>query len=58
MERHLGERCIDLEAIRDAEAALKKYEIPKTQTDNAEEEEDEDAAKAFENVTLNLSINR
>ncbi|VDL19325.1 unnamed protein product [Hymenolepis diminuta] len=58
VERHLGERCIDLEAIRDAEAALKKYEIPKTQTDNVEEEEDEDAAKAFENVTLNLSINR
>nr|CDS30676.1 protein of unknown function DUF814 [Hymenolepis microstoma] len=58
VERHLGERCIDLEAIRDAEAAVKKYEIPETQPDDAEQEEDDDVAKAFENVKLNLSINR
>lgn len=58
VERHLGERRIDLKAIRDAEAAVKKYEIPETQQDDAEQEEDEDVAKAFENVTLNLGINR
>ncbi|KAM7535365.1 hypothetical protein Aperf_G00000100439 [Anoplocephala perfoliata] len=58
VERHVNERCIDLEAIRDAEAAIKKYEVPKPQTDNSEEEEDNETTKAFENVTLNLNINK
>lgn len=58
MQRHLNERRIDLEAIRDAEAALKKYEIPKSQADNSEGEEDNEISKAFENVTLNLNINK
>ncbi|VDM35215.1 unnamed protein product [Hydatigera taeniaeformis] len=51
VERHVGERCIDLESIAETRAILKRYDIV-PQTDNIpEESEDEDAdiARAFGN---------
>ncbi|CDS43177.1 protein of unknown function DUF814 [Echinococcus multilocularis] len=60
VKRHVGERCIDLEAVEESNAILKRYDIPPQSEGNAEEEDEEesDVAKAFSNVTLNLNINR
>lgn len=60
VERHVGERCIDLESVEETKAILKRYDITPQTDENTEEdgEEENDVAKAFENVTLNLNINR
>ncbi|KAL5967254.1 hypothetical protein TSMEX_005021 [Taenia solium] len=60
VERHIGERCIDLESVAETKALLKRYDITPQTYDNIEDDgaEESDVAKAFDNVTLNLNINR
>ncbi|VDK37675.1 unnamed protein product [Taenia asiatica] len=60
VERHIGERCIDLESVAETKAILKRYDITPQTCDTIEEDgaEESDVAKAFDNVTLNLNINR
>ncbi|KAL5108558.1 Nuclear export mediator factor NEMF [Taenia crassiceps] len=60
VDRHIGERCIDLESVAESKAILKRYDITPQTDGNAEldEEEEDDVAKAFGNVTLNLNISR
>ena len=59
MERHLGERCIDLRAGEEAETAMKKYEIDSGGDDEDNDEAGvDDISNAFANVSLDLNINR
>ncbi len=59
VERHANERCIDVEAKAKAEQAVRKYQsVGDIESGDDQDMDDDELAKAFEDVKLKLNINK